>query len=120
MDSILQTTLAGVIKELATFFGTTTEVIMQNAPTWLAKYGWFSLMQNLPPVILLWIIMIAGLFALIIAGGYSKDWKSSTVVGLCALAMIICTLVIFGCWFLQCAVAPELYGLDAILYVIKQ
>lgn len=40
----LESTLSTI---LANFFGTTTEVIMQNLPIWLSKYGWFLCIQNI-------------------------------------------------------------------------
>lgn len=39
MNFELQNTLSTVIQQLASFFGMTTDTIMQNAPEWLAKYG---------------------------------------------------------------------------------
>lgn len=119
MDSILQTTLANVIQQLANFFGMTTETIMKNAPMWLAKYGWFTLMKNLPVIVFLWVLAIAGLFALIIYAGYYCEWKVKHIISLCTLSFFVSALIIFGAWFMQCAVAPEMYGLNAILSLLK-
>lgn len=119
MESILQTTLAGVIQQLADFFGMTTEVIMQNAPVWLAKYGWFTLMQGLPGMIALWAFTMLVVLGIIIWIGYECDWKNSTTVILCVLSFFILTLIVFGAWFIQCAISPELYGLKAILTLLK-
>lgn len=119
MDTLLQTTLASVIQQLADFFGMTTEVIMQNAPAWLAKYGWFTLMQNLPLIIVLWAMAVAGLFAIIIWAGYDYNWKVKYTVSLCILSFFASALIIFGAWFMQCAIAPEMYGLKAILNLLK-
>lgn len=119
MESILQTTLAGVIQQLADFFGMTTEVIMQNAPVWLAKYGWFSLMQILPGIIALWVFVIVVVLGIIIWIGYENDWKDKTTVIVCILSALMLTLVLFSAWFIQCAISPELYGLKAILALLK-
>lgn len=119
MDSILQTTLAAVIQQLADFFGMTTDVIMQNAPMWLAKYGWFTMMQNLPMIIFLWAVVFGCLFALVCWAGYEWDWKKGTIILLCVLSFLLSAALIFGAWFGQCAIAPELYGLNALLQLIK-
>lgn len=119
MDNILQTTLATVIQQLADFFGMTTEVIMQNAPMWLAKYGWYTLLQNAPFAIFLWVVAVGGLFALILWAGSEWDWKKKNIVLLCVLAFVLSAALIFGAWFLQCAIAPEIYGLNALLQLIK-
>lgn len=97
----------------------TTEVIMQNAPMWLAKYGWFTLMQNLPVLVVLWAFVALVVLGVIIWIGYECDWKHRTTVTLCTLSFLIITLTAFGVWFIQCAVSPELYGLKAILTLLK-
>lgn len=119
MDSMLQITLASVIQQLADFFGMTTEVVMQNAPMWLAKYGWFTMMQNLPLAVIIWVVLVGLLFFIIIGVGYECDWKKNNVVILCVLGFLLFSLIVFGAWFAQCAIAPELYGLNAILKLIK-
>lgn len=119
MNFELQNTLSTVIQQLANFFGMTTDIIMQNAPEWLAKYGWYTLMENLPLVILLWVFVVGGLCVLIIYTGYYCNWKTKSTVILCTLAFAVFTVVIFGTWYAQCAIAPELYGLNALLRLTK-
>lgn len=120
MDTLLQTTLATIIQQLAEFFGMTTDIIMENAPMWLAKYGWFTLMQNLPLVIFAWIgLTLLSIFAEAITAS-EFDWKTGTLRFAVILTIIIWTIIVFGTWFMQCAVAPELYGLNALLDAIKK
>lgn len=119
MDPLLQTTLANVVQQLANFFGMTTEVIMQNAPMWLAKYGWFALMQNLPSTIILWaFVVIGGIFFIAFTGAWF-ECKVSSVVKVCIAWGIVLTILIFATWFLQCAICPELYGLNKLLVLLK-
>ena len=47
MDNVLQTALADAVNSLANFFGTTTEAVMTHAPEFLAKYGWYSTLNDL-------------------------------------------------------------------------
>lgn len=119
MSFELQNTLSTVIQQLASFFGMTTETIMENAPMWLAKYGWYTLMQNLPMVIFLWVAVIGCIFAIIIWAGYYGDWKTKSIVILCVLTVLVFSPLIFGAWYAQCAISPEMYGLNALLTLIK-
>ena len=69
----LEQTLNMILSALANFFGTTTENIMANAPMWLAKYGWYSMLRNDLP---LW--MLSGAFVgLGLLGGFLLIWSSA-------------------------------------------
>lgn len=47
MSLTLEQTLASILQSLANFFGVTTQTIMENAPMWLAKYGWYVTVKDL-------------------------------------------------------------------------
>lgn len=47
MNLSLEQTLASILQSLADFFGVTTQTIMENAPMWLAKYGWYVTIKDL-------------------------------------------------------------------------
>lgn len=46
MSLTLEQTLASILQSLANFFGVTTQTIMENAPMWLAKYGWYVTVKH--------------------------------------------------------------------------
>lgn len=116
MEITLQATLANILNQLASFFSTTTEAIMQNAPYWLAQYGWYTMMCWSP-------------FALFIGAGigivifdvlrwaFEIEMKHPVLVAvaLIIISIIICVCICFG----QCAIAPEIYGLRAIMHDIS-
>ena len=117
----LEQTLNMILSALANFFGTTTETIMQNAPTWLAKYGWYVTLHN---EIVEWLFggffagaILAGLFWFIL-------YCSEVVIGKGAIALII--LFFFIGFFavltfpiVTCMIAPEIVGLEAAIKLIS-
>lgn len=54
MSLTLEQTLASILQSLANFFGVTTQTIMENAPMWLAKYGWYVTVKDLGFNIFCW------------------------------------------------------------------
>ena len=117
----LEQTLNLILSSLANFFGTTTEAIMQNAPAWLAKYGWYVTLHN---EIVEW--MFGGLFAgALLVGGFLLIWACTSheiSKGIVAISVI---LFFFGFFFIMafpivtCLVAPEIVGLEAAVKLIS-
>ena len=108
---------------MANFFGTTTEKIMENAPYWLAKYGWYKTIYNrLPEALLLGFLigaLLMSVFFMIcdtILGIKIKDLK---IVIIGVIIFIITILVIIGIPLISCAIAPEIVGLESVINLLK-
>ena len=119
MDNILQTALAEAVNSLASFFGTTTEAIMEHAPEFLAKYGWYSTLSNLSLNILITFLIVA-LFCLLgslVLMTLDVELKHPlrTIICIAAIALAIT----IGTDIITCAVAPEIVGGHAILNLLK-
>lgn len=115
MELTLQTTLATILTQLANFFGTTSDIIMQNTPYWLAKYGWFMMMQNMIGAIAI-AIVLTGLLAIIYLGFELRSKHPiRTFLIIFIILLIICCSICYG----QCAIAPEIYGLNNLIIQIK-
>lgn len=119
MDNVLQTALADVVNSLASFFGTTTEAIMAHAPEFLAKYGWYTTLNNLSLTIL-GVILITGVICLIGSLGLMFDNKAIKHPLLTIISIfIICLIIGVGIKIITCIVAPEIVGVHAILELMK-
>lgn len=120
MDITLQNTLATIIQQLADFFGVAADTITENAPMWLAQFGWFALMEGLGVVLLLGALFI--IIAVFITVYVSEEIiivdKHSTTVKACIVAAIVILLVVIGIWLAPCLASPELYGLKALINLI--
>ena len=119
MDNILQTALAEAVNSLASFFGTTTEAIMEHAPEFLAKYGWYSTLNELP-----FCIVISVLITALIC------WLGSLILIMCdcdlehpilvvSVIFILCLVISVGAKVATCAIAPEIVGAHAVLELLK-
>ena len=117
----LEQTLNIILSSLANFFGTTTEAIMQNAPVWLAKYGWYiTLHADLVEFILVGAFIgavLAACFLAILActgHGIGKGAIALTVL------IFVIVVVIAGLFpIITCLVAPEIVGLEAAIKLIS-
>lgn len=116
MDNVLQTALAEAVNSLASFFGTTTESVMAHAPEFLAKYGWYDMLINLPVTAFL-CVLIAALIYLIVLLFSGFEVEHPYLIGF--TAFIICLLVGVGCQIAACVVAPEIVGAHAVLELLK-
>ena len=116
MDNILQTALAGAIDSLAGFFGTTTEAIMEHAPEFLAKYGWYDTLSNLPMTIL-GCILVAALIFLTLELVTLGSIDHHVLIGI--IIFVLCIAVGVAVKLVTCAVAPEIVGAHAILELLK-
>lgn len=119
MDNVLQTALAEAVNSLASFFGTTTEAVMEHAPEFLAKYGWYSTLSNLSDDILftILIMMFMCLIGSLIFMVTDIELKHPlrTIISLTIVSLVI----IIGTKIITCAVAPEIVGAHAILNLLK-
>lgn len=118
MDNVLQTALAEAVNSLASFFGTTTEAIVAHAPEFLAKYGWYSTLNDLAldvfsSVLITLLIFLVGF--LVTMGNVELKHPILTCVGV----FIFCLVVCVGSKVVTCAVAPEIVGAHALLDLLK-
>lgn len=74
MNLSLEQTLASILQSLADFFGVTTQTIMENAPMWLAKYGWYVTIKDLGST-----IFMGGFISIALIGGLRRS--RSAVLG---------------------------------------
>lgn len=119
MDNVLQTALAEAVNSLASFFGTTTEAIMVHAPEFLAKYGWYSTLNDLAIYVVL-SILIAALICLL--GSLilmSCDLELKHPLAIVISVLILCMVVDVGTKIITCMVAPEIVGAHAVLELLK-
>lgn len=118
MDVILQTTLANIFQQLADFFGMTTEAIMQNAPYWLAKYGWYSMISDIPDYVFGGIFLTIAVILIIML-----IWVGMTLeqfpVKIAIIISVIILIFSIAMPIIQCAIAPEIYGLNALINLLK-
>ena len=119
MDNILQTALAEAVNSLASFFGTTTEAIMAHAPEFLAQYGWYSTLSDLPIDIVLSVLIAA---LIILVGSLTTmlcDFEIKHPILVVGFIFMLCVVACVGSNLITCAVAPEIVGAHAILELLK-
>lgn len=116
MELTLQTTLATILTQLANFFGTTSDIIMQNAPYWLTKYGWFMMMQNMVGAFMAAIFTTGAILAIIYL---ALELKPKHSIRMMLIIFIISLIIWCGMCYSQCAIAPEIYGLNSLIEQIK-
>ena len=119
----LEQTLNLIISSLANFFGTTTEKIMENAPYWLAKYGWYKTIYNRLPEallagLLIGILLMSGFF-MICETMFDLRVKNLKIIIIGVIIFIITILVIIGITLISCAIAPEIVGLESVINLLK-
>lgn len=112
MSLMLEPVLANIVKSLAEFFGTTTDAVMANVPTFLAEYGWYHVLTMMPLYIIVALILGVG-GGFIIAGFFDKGR-----VPVFIFVMLLAFAIVFGAAFLPVIMSPELVGLDHLIYVI--
>lgn len=119
MDNILQTALAEAVNSLAGFFGTTTETIIEYAPEFLAKYGWYSTLSGLGDHALgsFCIMIVIGLLSIPFITECDVEIKHPILKLICGF--IICFVFIAGIKIVTCAVVPEIVGAHAVLDLLK-
>ena len=121
MSLSLEQTLATILQSLADFFGVTTQTIIENAPIWLAKYGWYITIRDLGVNIFLGCLLGAVLVAilcLIFYIGFEADcvkWHILLFIVIFAFTVIITTITPI----VTCAIAPEYVGIEALFNLIQ-
>lgn len=119
MDNVLQTALAEAVNSLASFFGTTTEAIMEHAPEFLAKYGWYSTLSSLSEDMILTfviVVLICLLGSLVfMVSDIELKHPARFIIGVTVTILVIS----IGTKIITCAVAPEIVGAHAILDLLK-
>lgn len=121
MNLSLEQTLASILQSLADFFGVTTQTIMENAPMWLAKYGWYVTIKDLGLTIFIGgfigIALVGGLFFIfyIMLDADYKKWHSAMFITIAILAIIITIFIPI----ITCIIAPEYVGIEALLRLLQ-
>lgn len=121
MSLNLEQTITTVIQQLANFFGTTAEVISENAPTWLSKYGWYYTLSNLGGNIVVGILLgliFSAVTGFIIFGFLDLKITKGTITIL-TLIFLITFIVAVAISLIACAVVPEYVRLNALLNLLK-
>lgn len=118
----LEQTLNLILSALANFFGTTTETIMQYAPEWLAKYGWYiTLNDKLGEQMgfaLFMAILITGLFLMCwsFCGGHEI---TKSVMAISSIIFLLVFAIVTAIPIITCLIAPEMVGLEAAIKLIS-
>ena len=119
MDSVLQTALADAVNSLASFFGTTTEMVMAHTPEFLAKYGWYYTLNNLGECafgsFLIMIVICLFTVPFVIEFDAYIKYPVLKFIG----GFLVCFVFIAAIKIVTCAVAPEIVGAHAILELLK-
>ena len=122
MDITLQTALAEMVTQLATFFGTTTEAIMENAPSFLRSYGWYNMVEDIPPMFLL-SLLVSALLVLLVFGVMMTlevdTLNKKVVITTGIIAFVVPFVIIVGTKIALCMVSPEIAGVQALLANLK-
>ncbi len=118
----LEQTLNLILSALANFFGTTTQAIMEKAPEWLAKYGWYVTLHNeLGGQLMLGLflgVVLGAIFLFIWNCVAEKEIKAGAIV--IAFFIVLITLIAFAVvTILPCILAPEIVGLEAAIKLIS-
>ena len=121
LSPTLEQTLNLIVSALTNFFGTTTEAILRNAPTWLVKYGWYVTLHNeLVPYFFGGMfagILIVGIF-LFICEIADKEYSTGVIVVACLIFIIVVAISVF-IPIITCMIAPEIVGIEAAIKLIS-
>lgn len=117
MSLTLEQTLASILQSLANFFGVTTQTIMENAPMWLAKYGWYVTVKDLGFNIFVG-VFIGAIISSIIWFMIEVDFKKwhlhiLTFVPILSVIITVCVPII------TCIIAPEYVGIEALFSLLQ-
>ena len=121
MSEILETTLSEILVQLSNFFGTTTAAIQAQLPHFLAEYGQYHTLTEMPWYVLSGTFIIGVLMAAwagLYYGLCEFDSTKPFVIGLIIISVIVYFLAI-GLPIITCLVAPEFVGIEALLRELK-
>lgn len=121
MSLTLEQTLASILQSLANFFGVTTQTIMENAPMWLAKYGWYVTVKDLGFNIFVGVFIgaiISSIIWFILCLIIEVDFKKwhlhiLTFVPILSVIITVCVPII------TCIIAPECVGIEALFSLLQ-
>lgn len=121
MSLTLEQTLASILQSLANFFGVTTQTIMENAPMWLAKYGWYVTVKDLGFNIFVGVFIgaiISSIIWFILYLMIEVDFKKwhlhiLTFVSILSVIITVCVPII------TCIIAPEYVGIEALFSLLQ-
>lgn len=121
LSPTLEQTLNLIVSALANFFGTTTEAILRNAPTWLVKYGWYVTLHDE-----LVCYIFGGIFAGIVIGGIflfiyeiaDKEYGIGAII-IAFLIFIVVVAIAISIPIITCMIAPEIVGIEAAIKLIS-
>ena len=121
MSEILETTLSEILVQLANFFGTTTAAIQAQLPHFLAEYGQYHTLTEMP-----WFIFCGTFIFVVLVGGWAGLYYEvfngtklkPFIIGVIIIAIIIYFLAI-GLPIITCLVAPEFVGIEALMRDLK-
>ena len=118
----LEQTLSSILQSLADFFGVTTQTILENAPMWLAKYGWYITIKDIGinaflGVFVSWIFILALYLAMYgMAELEYKKWHMSLFI----IIVILVFCITVGIPIITCSIAPEYVGIEALFTLVNQ
>jgi hypothetical protein len=92
---------------------------MAHAPEFLAKYGWYSTLNNIGLDILLSVLLalLVILIGSLVVGLCDVELKHPVFT--CTCICVFCLVACVGSSIITCAVAPEIVGAHAILDLLK-
>lgn len=121
MSEILETTLSEILVQLANFFGTTTAAIQAQLPHFLAEYGQYHTLTEIP-----WFIFCGTFIFIILAGcwaGLYYEVFNGTKPKPFIIVLVIIAIVVYflaiGLPIITCLVAPEFVGAEALIRDLK-
>lgn len=122
MGELTDAAVAGVLEKLAEFFGTTVEYVTAHAPEFLAKYGWYSVFNDMGEGLFLG-ILVSGLVWVFAALGAMFLEDCFDVEKFPKWIPILLTIVILAGFIaiplIQCYIAPDMYGLMQLIEELK-
>lgn len=121
MEHILEETLSTILIQLADFFGTTTAAIQDQLPYFLAEYGRYYTLTEIPGNVCCGTIIGAFFcfgWAFFYCGILELPPKKSFVIVVVIIAIITCFLAI-GIPIITCLMTPELVGVEALISELK-
>lgn len=121
MEHILEETLSTILIQLADFFGTTTSAIQAQLPHFLAEYGRYYTLTEMP-----WYVWAGTMIGILICLGWYAFYrgilelvpKKPLIIGIIIIVIVVYFLAI-GIPIITCLVAPELVGIEALLSEFK-
>lgn len=121
MEHVLEETLSTILVQLADFFGTTTAAIQAQLPYFLAEYGRYYTLTEIP-----WYVFCGTFLSVLVSaiwGGiyyltFELTKMKPLIIGIIIIVIVVYFLAI-GIPIITCLVAPELVGVEALFTEFK-